>query len=98
MVRATPRLIRGVLAAFRIERLQVRGRIGLPDPADTGQLFGALLPLSFSFPGPRYAIDLQPDFGGATLDGNLEAQVRIAPIRAVLPALRFGWDVFVRRS
>lgn len=96
MLRAAPQLLSGLLSAVRIEFLRVQGSLGLDDPADTGQLFGALLPLSFLLPPPRFLFELQPDFSGAALAGEAEARLRIHPIRLLPPAIRFGWRVFVR--
>ena len=98
MLRAAPRLVRGLVSAVSIERLRVTGRVGLADPADTGQLFGALFPLASMLHSPRCAIDLQPDFAGPSLEGEIEAGIRVYPIRIVPATLRFGWQVFVRRE
>ena len=97
MIRAAPQLLAGLLSVFRIDRLRLQGRIGLADPADTGRLFGVLMPVAFAWRGRRMQIDLQPDFSGPVLDGVAEARIRVVPIRAVPPAARFVWQVFVRR-
>ncbi len=96
MLHAAPRLLKGLLSVFRIERLHVKGTAGLADPADTGQLFGAILPLTYILPTRRFSIDLQPDFNGPSLDCEVDASIRVHPIRIIPPALRFGWQVFVR--
>ncbi|MCR9150710.1 MAG: DUF2953 domain-containing protein [Rhodobacteraceae bacterium] len=101
--RLTPRLLHhapvllgGLRAVFRIERLVLSGRVGLPDPADTGQLFGVILPLSHACPSDRVAIAVEPVFDGPAFEAEAEARLRVQPIRLLPSVVRFGWRVFVR--
>lgn len=96
MIGAAPHLLRGLLTVFRVEHLRLEGTIGLPDPADTGQLFGLVEALSVVLPGSRVSVSLVPDFFGPTFDARGEASLRVHLVRAIPPALRFGWVVYVR--
>lgn len=93
-----PDLASGLLSTIRIEHLVVSGRLGLEDPADTGQLFGLLMPLRFMTTGRRFAFDIEPDFDGPSLDARFDAQFRLRPVSAIPAAMRFGWRVFARSS
>ncbi len=95
MVRAAPRLLADVLRAIRIDRLEVDADVGLGDPADTGQLFGALAPFVYGTAAtPRLNLGLRPDFGAARLDGRVHARLRVVPGRLLAPLARFGWRAF----
>lgn len=98
MVRAMPDLMSGLLSTIRIERLAVSGRLGLDDPAETGQLFGILMPLRFMATGTRFAVDIEPDFDGPSFNGRFDARLRFQPVRAMPAAMRFGWRVFAGHS
>ena len=93
-LRAAPRLFLGLLSVFRFERVRLSGRLGLADPADTGQVFGLILPLAAVFNGPRVEVDIEPDFTGPVLQGAAEASTRIHLVRAIPPAIRFLWRVY----
>lgn len=85
------RLLRVVLRGTALRRLEARLQIGLDDPADTGRLMGALLPLVMSLrpllPG---ALEVTPDFTGERLHGRVEAALRVIPIRVIGPIFWFG--------
>jgi hypothetical protein len=90
MGRAITRFARGIFV--RLEILDLRGELimGLDDPADTGILMAVLMPASVivnTLSGKFLMV--RPSFGGAVLDGNGEAIVRLSPIWSCLSALRF---------
>lgn len=98
LLAALPRLLTGLLRMFRIELLQLSGRLGLSDPSDTGQLFGVILPIRYALQDPRFVLDLEPEFSGFIVDAEVEARIRVHLVRG-LPALaRFLWDLFGRRT
>lgn len=72
------------LRAVRIERLRLRARFGLDDPAETGTVFGLLCPLIYAGPAD---LELEPDFTGLVFDGEGEVVLAVPPIRLLLP----GW-------
>ena len=98
LLQALPELLRREFRRIRIEQLLVEGDIGLGDPADTGQLFGYIMPLTHSLRLPRTRIRLRPDFNALRVEGQAEAVVHIVPLTLLLPAVLLGWRVFVARA
>jgi hypothetical protein len=84
-------LIRGILSSVRLDRLTLAGRIGLDDPADTGQVWGLLVPLIQILRGPRRRIDLAPDFSGPCLDLEATGEIAILPLRLIRAGAIFAW-------
>jgi len=77
---------------LRLRKLRIDGRIGLGDPAETGQLWGWLAPALYGLPMPESAeVTLAPAFGGPALEGTLEAEgeVRLVPLARL--GLRVLW-------
>jgi hypothetical protein len=89
---AAPRLAADVLVRLRIDRLRAAGRFGLDDPAETGVLWGRLVPVLMLLPPPA-EVALVPEFGGPVLEGEAEAALSVVPLRLVLPLARFLWAV-----
>ena len=95
MVRAAPRLIAGLLRPIRLMRLHLDADIGLGDPADTGQLYGAMQALLRPLRLPSGAsVVVRPDFTGPRTEGTLDAEFQVAPVAFLPPLLAFGWRVF----
>ena len=95
MITAAPDLIRGLIRPLHIESLEIDADIGLEDPADTGQVYGMLLPFIYALPpSETYSIALRPDFGTQRLDAKLDATVSFIPLAFVPPASKFAWRVF----
>ncbi len=68
--------------AIHKEDLTLRLRVGLGDPADTGQLWSVLGPVSGMLTNVRQAsIQLEPDFVDATLQVDSSGSVRIVPLQ-----------------
>ncbi len=86
------RLIGGLIGAVDIARLRLEGRFGLPDPAETGMLYGALCPLVQIAQSHGARIDLRPDFSGACLDLVGGGHVVLHPVRIAAALGRFGWQ------
>ncbi len=77
---------------LRLKILDLKGEliIGLDDPADTGILMAVLMPVCImlnSLSGKFFMV--RPSFGGAVLDGNGEAIIRLFPILFCLSVARF---------
>jgi len=97
MLRAVPGLLRGLAGPVRLERLWLEARLGLDDPAETGQLFGALTPLVYGLGGAwpgRVSVQLAPEFSGPVLEGQAELVLSVVPARWLGPSLRFAWASF----
>lgn len=69
--------------------LRFHGRFGLGDPADTGQLWGALGTLIFLLPS-RLDVVIQPVFLELDLAFDAEAEIRFVPLHVVGVLLLFG--------
>ncbi len=96
MARAIPRLVSRLAAQVKFDVVSANIAFGLPDPADTGVVYGALQPVALlaSAAKPCHVI-IQPDFSGASFGGHGILIARFTPIALVPPVLRFGWAAFV---
>jgi hypothetical protein len=105
-----PRLLRfasDILNVMQIRMFRLRARLGLEDPADTGQVWAFVGPLAAMLAGARGTdIEIEPDFERALLSVDGNADLRVIPIRvlgAVIlfigsPAtLRAAWAVIASR-
>lgn len=93
LVAALPGFLRRALGRVRIERIEVDADLGLGDPADTGQMFGLLMPLAHALPPTRARIALRPDFGALRCEGRLEAVLRLVPLALAGPLAGLAWAV-----
>jgi hypothetical protein len=95
---AAPRLLVSLLRPFRLQRLAIDADVGLSDPADTGQLIGMLAPLIYAVPRSNVVdIAIRPDFSGARVEGDLEADFSFVPAALVPPLAAFAWRVLRAR-
>lgn len=96
IVRAAPRFICGIVRRVRLEAMRADVSFGLPDPAETGTLYGALTPIALLL-GTRASarVTLRPDFAKAVLKGRGHLAARFTPIALAPPVLAFVWTVFV---
>jgi hypothetical protein len=94
-------LLRGLFGAIRVQSLKIDIKLGLSDPANTGEavglLWAALIPLEALAP---LRARIEPSFSEEALVGSVEGRLRILPIKTVTPlivfllsppALRAGW-------
>jgi hypothetical protein len=88
--RETAALIRGILQSMRLRRLSLSGRIGLDDPAETGQLWALIVPLAHLLGGPRRRIDLVPEFAGPCLDLEASGEIAVRPLRLIRAGAAFA--------
>ncbi|MDJ0637975.1 MAG: DUF2953 domain-containing protein [Paracoccaceae bacterium] len=89
------RLVTELLATVRFETASLNVRFGLGDPAETGQLYGQLIPLVYSTTRcPRVRMEVEPVFDEATLTGRAALDLSVVPARLIAPILRFGWSAF----
>ncbi len=92
---ALPKLFADVIQTIEIESLELDAEFGLPDPADTGRLYGSLMPFQYGMCwSPRVSISIQPNFECACLAGEAYASLRLTAARLLLPAIRFAWRAF----
>jgi hypothetical protein len=96
---AAPAAVKTLLSDLRrvshFEWIRVDGSFGLGDPADTGQLYGHLVPFIYGVSGlPRTKIILRPNFERTELSGTLDACFRVTPIAVIGPFFRVAWRLF----
>ncbi len=88
------RLLKDIFSHLKIRDLEVNLRVGLDNPADTGQLFAFIGPaasrLNSAFP---HRIRVEPVFNEAVFAGYLSGAVRLRPIRLAAPLLRFAFSL-----
>ena len=87
------RLLNGLVYAIRIRYLRGCIRIGLQDPADTGQAAGSLWSLA-GWLQSLYPveIEIEPSFSQEVLEGEGQGALRIWPILVALSLLRFSFS------
>lgn len=96
MARAAPRFLCGIVKRIRLDAVNADVSFGLPDPADTGALYGALTPIAVVLGnGKATSLTLRPDFSKPTFKGHGNMAARITPLALAPPAFAFGWAVFV---
>jgi len=76
------RFVRDLWRAIHKRDLRVQLRIGLGDPADTGQLWALMGPLSAVLTqSESVAFELEPDFMDSSLDFASSGRIRIIPLQ-----------------
>jgi hypothetical protein len=89
--RVRQRIFRFISDAWRAihkKNVQLLVRIGLGDPADTGQLWAAFGPLSGMLARVRdIRITVVPDFIDATFEADSSGTIRVIPLQFVILAL-----------
>lgn len=87
------RLLNGLVYAIRIRYLRGSIRIGLQDPADTGQAAGSLWSVA-GFLQSLYPIELkiEPSFSQEVLEGEGQGALRVWPILVAQSLLRFSFS------
>ena len=78
------RFVSDVWRAVQKNNVSLRVRVGLGDPADTGQLWAVLGPLAGVLTNVREAsIRLEPEFLDTTLEMDSSGSVRIVPLQMI---------------
>ena len=84
------RLVTDVWRAAHLHRLRLRMRLGLGDPADTGQLWAVLGPLSALAQGLRGAdVHIEPAFMESVFEFHARGRLRVIPLQFLALALAF---------
>lgn len=84
------RLLRDLVAAARFRELRLRLRLGLGDPADTGQLWAFLWPLATAAHNLRNAdVRIEPDFIDAAFEFRAAGRLRLIPLQIIALAIGF---------
>lgn len=85
------RLARELLESLAWRRGRVALRMGLGDPADTGELCGWVIPLLLAIRSRTgLEIEFQPEFAETSFDASADGSGRFVPARAVAALGRFA--------
>ena len=78
------RFIRDSWRAVHKEDLRLRVRLGLGDPADTGQLWSILGPMAGMLANLRQAsVSIEPEFVDTTLEVDSSGSIRLVPLQMI---------------
>lgn len=70
--------------AVQKKDLSLRVRLGLGDPADTGQLWAIVGPVAGLMANVRdAAVSIEPDFSASTFELNSAGSIRLVPLRVI---------------
>jgi hypothetical protein len=95
MLRDGPRLICRIASRVKFETVDADISFGLPDPADTGMIYGMLSPVARLVGTAEHSsVSLHPDFNDAALDGHGRITARFTPAALIAPIFSFAWTVF----
>lgn len=85
------RLVAALLAVSTPKRLWIRARVGLPDPASTGVLYGAVCAAGSPWPArpAAWRVAVVPDFLEPCLIGRGIMEGRAAPVQVLWPVMTF---------
>jgi hypothetical protein len=73
------------------DEVRVRARLGLDDPADTGQAMGLIQPLlAVCEAVPHVDVRVEPDFRSAAFEAELHGGVRAVPAGLLAPLVAFA--------
>jgi len=92
------RLVPDVLRHIKAEDFALEAQFGLDDPAETGQLYGALSPLLVGAALGHWRIRCQPSFVGAGFEGSCKATLRARPLPLLWVGLMFLASPVVLRA
>lgn len=82
------KLLHDLWHAIHKREMQVQLQIGLDDPADTGQLWAVMGPLSAVLAQSRdVQIDIAPDFSESHFEFNSSGDIRIIPLQFIAIAV-----------
>ena len=87
LIARTFEFLRDVLGALRPRDFHLRARVGLDDPADTGQLWALLGPLGLVL--AREDVQLEPAFDQACLQFEASAFIRLIPAQLLFLTAAF---------
>ena len=90
LVAGVVRLFRRIFRSLHVRELDASLRLGLPDPADTGLMYGLCWPV-FAFRGFSSAVRfrMEPAFEGPVFEADLKGSVRVYPAQVAANTVRF---------
>lgn len=84
------RLARDLRRQVHLPRFFLRARFGFDDPADTGQLYGALVPSLLLASASGLDVRCQPSFDDAGVEGACGATLHVRPLSVIALGLAFA--------
>ena len=95
IVRAVVRLVSEITGQLHIEKAALDLRFGADDPAETGEIYGALAPFIYGTAHSRRVyVNVEPVFDRVVFDGRAALDVTMTPALLLPPIARFGWSAF----
>ena len=93
------RLLNDLVRAAHLDRLRLRARLGLGDPADTGLLWALVGPLSGAAQGLGAAqVQVQPEWVDPVFEFDAQGRVRFVPLQWLALILWFGLSPSAMRA
>jgi hypothetical protein len=90
LVTGVIRLLRRIFRSLRVRELDASLRLGLPDPADTGMMYGVCWPVSsLRSPSGTVRFRMEPVFEGPAFEASLQGAVRVFPAEVAANAVLF---------
>lgn len=85
------RLVRDLFAAAHLHQFRLRMRLGLGDPADTGQLWAFMGPLNaVAQDMPNVDLGIEPDFMEPVCDFELHGRLMLIPLQLLALGMAFA--------
>jgi len=98
-IRRVTLLIREIITVVEFKRMYCHFSFGLDDPADTGRIYGLLSPaIAFLHLVPRVRFSFNPLFDRVALETEINADVRIVPMKFVLAIFSFLFSIELFRA
>jgi len=93
------RFVRDFWRAIDKKNLRLHLRLGLGDPADTGQLWAVVGPIAGVLAANREAsVEIEPDFFDSTLEMDSSGDIRIIPLQLLYLSMGLLLSPPVRRA
>ena len=89
MQRPLWRLCRRLIRSVSLRKLEGQMAFGLDDPADTGRAYGLMLAV-IALLGRRVSLQIQPEFLGPVVSGNVRLRLWVWPVTVIWALLIFG--------
>ena len=84
------RYLRHVVRSIKFKKFDLQARLGLDDPADTGQLWGFIGPIAALLTGRSGGnVRIEPDFACETFSLHSHGRIRMIPLRILLICIAF---------
>ncbi len=92
-LRKSLKFIKDSIRLVKVHELKIEFRVGLGDPAETGMLFAVITPILFYMKSLHsLEVNIQPDFEHENLHGYFNGDLRVFPIRFVIPGIFFAFS------